>query len=108
KIDISDRAQLIVIARRTVVDDFEFELRPALAGLVALAPCFEVSGKFVVRHNVNCFQVTNTSEVVHHPFDDRFASNWQQWFRFIESQWIRSEEHTSELQSRGHLVCRLL
>src|SRR5690625_6040191 len=22
--------------------------------------------------------------------------------------WIRSEEHTSELQSRGHLVCRLL
>src|SRR5437870_11191361 len=24
------------------------------------------------------------------------------------SQWARSEEHTSELQSRGHLVCRLL
>src|SRR5207253_3733917 len=24
------------------------------------------------------------------------------------SQWGRSEEHTSELQSRGHLVCRLL
>src|SRR5690625_6006851 len=22
--------------------------------------------------------------------------------------WFRSEEHTSELQSRGHLVCRLL
>src|SRR5690625_1272264 len=29
---------------------------------------------------------------------------------FIEFQkpFIRSEEHTSELQSRGHLVCRLL
>src|SRR5207253_8906994 len=28
---------------------------------------------------------------------------------FIYStQWLRSEEHTSELQSRGHLVCRLL
>src|SRR5690625_878434 len=26
----------------------------------------------------------------------------------IERQWNRSEEHTSELQSRGHLVCRLL
>src|SRR3989442_15594616 len=25
-----------------------------------------------------------------------------------ESKWIRSEEHTSELQSRPHLVCRLL
>src|SRR5690625_5730363 len=33
-----------------------------------------------------------------------FASIWAQiaWDRF------RSEEHTSELQSRGHLVCRLL
>src|SRR5690625_6654766 len=25
-----------------------------------------------------------------------------------EVHWSRSEEHTSELQSRGHLVCRLL
>src|SRR5690625_4670392 len=28
------------------------------------------------------------------------------WFRNIS--YLRSEEHTSELQSRGHLVCRLL
>src|SRR5690625_5611485 len=28
-------------------------------------------------------------------------------FTFTQSQ-LRSEEHTSELQSRGHLVCRLL
>src|SRR5437870_9076481 len=27
--------------------------------------------------------------------------------RFLEP-YLRSEEHTSELQSRGHLVCRLL
>src|SRR2546422_6151990 len=26
----------------------------------------------------------------------------------IRSYWVRSEEHTSELQSRLHLVCRLL
>src|SRR5690625_6261325 len=25
-----------------------------------------------------------------------------------DGNWDRSEEHTSELQSRGHLVCRLL
>src|SRR5690625_1550674 len=25
-----------------------------------------------------------------------------------DADWVRSEEHTSELQSRGHLVCRLL
>src|SRR5690625_6002219 len=39
------------------------------------------------------------------------------WFAVFElfrvhpdhvQQFIRSEEHTSELQSRGHLVCRLL
>src|SRR5439155_4320263 len=31
-----------------------------------------------------------------------FKKNTNEW------RWIRSEEHTSELQSRGHLVCRLL
>src|SRR5690625_6667684 len=34
-------------------------------------------------------------------FDD------QRWTGSV-SYWERSEEHTSELQSRGHLVCRLL
>src|SRR5690625_4805707 len=29
-------------------------------------------------------------------------------FRYNDSSAFRSEEHTSELQSRGHLVCRLL
>src|SRR5258707_10014557 len=32
-------------------------------------------------------------------------------FRFVSrtsSHWVRSEEHTSELQSRQYLVCRLL
>src|SRR5690625_6142757 len=29
-------------------------------------------------------------------------------FNKIAISYIRSEEHTSELQSRGHLVCRLL
>src|SRR5690625_6224692 len=28
--------------------------------------------------------------------------------RYTEARLVRSEEHTSELQSRGHLVCRLL
>src|SRR5207253_10503250 len=34
---------------------------------------------------------------------------WWDW-RFLGLLWFstRSEEHTSELQSRGHLVCRLL
>src|SRR5690625_6249243 len=29
---------------------------------------------------------------------------WEKMFSLVE---LRSEEHTSELQSRGHLVCRL-
>src|SRR5690625_5560427 len=29
-------------------------------------------------------------------------------YRFNKMDFERSEEHTSELQSRGHLVCRLL
>src|SRR5690625_5593154 len=37
---------------------------------------------------------------------------WQFQKRWVSRQWHhdggRSEEHTSELQSRGHLVCRLL
>src|SRR5690242_21336156 len=28
--------------------------------------------------------------------------------RFLERPWVRSEEHTSELQSHVNLVCRLL
>src|SRR5690625_5860033 len=37
---------------------------------------------------------------------DPTASSLQGQFRNREM--LRSEEHTSELQSRGHLVCRLL
>src|SRR5207253_8700962 len=33
---------------------------------------------------------------------------WQTPPSLLTSQFLRSEEHTSELQSRGHLVCRLL
>src|SRR2546422_6224137 len=29
-------------------------------------------------------------------------------FLHVSRSWVRSEEHTSELQSRLHLVCRLL
>src|SRR5690625_5833358 len=35
-------------------------------------------------------------------------SNIVVWLATARAQQQRSEEHTSELQSRGHLVCRLL
>ena len=42
----------------------------------------------------------------------RFENGWFQWFSVSELKvpivYYRSEEHTSELQSPDHLVCRLL
>src|SRR5437870_9067853 len=34
--------------------------------------------------------------------------DWQEVHLQFSQRLLRSEEHTSELQSRGHLVCRLL
>src|SRR5579884_4374650 len=41
---------------------------------------------------------------------DAAAAAWQDWSRWPweDRAAVRSEEHTSELQSRGHIVCRLL
>src|SRR5205085_4690824 len=39
------------------------------------------------------------------PFPPRHATHWLFWFAIIG---VRSEEHTSELQSQSNLVCRLL
>src|SRR3989442_11783281 len=36
------------------------------------------------------------------------AALWLILWRDLSGEWSRSEEHTSELQSRPHLVCRLL
>src|SRR5205809_2057685 len=39
----------------------------------------------------------------------KFGSSYNTFFRVVETDVVlRSEEHTSELQSRLHLVCRLL
>src|SRR5207253_4023909 len=38
----------------------------------------------------------------------RWPSGTVQMLRNVATNQVRSEEHTSELQSRGHLVCRLL
>src|SRR5690554_7297887 len=38
----------------------------------------------------------------------RVSGNWRVTYRFVGDDVERSEEHTSELQSRPHLVCRLL
>src|SRR5690625_5711666 len=52
--------------------------------------------------------VINSSEDVEKDVILVDHNEFQQSVDGIESLNIRSEEHTSELQSRGHLVCRLL
>src|SRR5690625_7072978 len=40
--------------------------------------------------------------------EDEIQKQLSQKDEILEAYRLRSEEHTSELQSRGHLVCRLL
>src|SRR5690625_770630 len=42
------------------------------------------------------------------PANEDVAKNWSIYKAISGQSFTRSEEHTSELQSRGHLVCRLL
>src|SRR5713226_9969220 len=51
---------------------------------------------------VNPLQFRQPGEVALYPRD------LEQDMRFLDAQQARSEEHTSELQSPVHLVCRLL
>src|SRR5437870_10444309 len=54
-----------------------------------------------------CSNVLFIQFFVHARLDDQ--RGWLAFWELISERCaIRSEEHTSELQSRGHLVCRLL
>src|SRR5437870_9168953 len=60
-----------------------------------------------------CYQVAVTSKVpaVQKQYTERASSFFKKWLAATPkppADISRSEEHTSELQSRGHLVCRLL
>ena len=52
-----------------------------------------------------CRWISYISWAHNEPSEMHFLINW---FTLISSNWHRSEEHTSELQSRQYLVCRLL
>src|SRR2546422_3845413 len=59
-----------------------------------------------LRRKPNCWPLTNC-----HARNERLCTRSGQWESILQasvSEYGRSEEHTSELQSRLHLVCRLL
>src|SRR5690625_3834757 len=72
-----------------------------------------VEKSFSVIESLPYFQAIKHDFVAMNIFDllignqDRHPFNWQILFKG-NKHFFRSEEHTSELQSRGHLVCRLL
>src|SRR5690625_5929339 len=51
--------------------------------------------QMILESNSNVLKTTNIMGIIGHNNEQLFIGS-------------RSEEHTSELQSRGHLVCRLL
>src|SRR5690625_6957090 len=61
----------------------------------------ELKNLLMVCPNCDYHHQLNSWERIESLFDENTFEEWDQDLR-------RSEEHTSELQSRGHLVCRLL
>src|SRR5690625_5845593 len=57
--------------------------------------------------NLQTPMINFNGALIHHPTNTRWKSTHIPIEQTVAHK-IRSEEHTSELQSRGHLVCRLL
>src|SRR5690625_6403820 len=79
---------------------------PPSPGLANTSPCSLPFTRVKLTSIISCREHTtsgNCWSISRPPSDNR--STHQNPHRWITS---RSEEHTSELQSRGHLVCRLL
>src|SRR5690625_6018455 len=69
---------------------------------IMLFGCFEL-WIFSASYPLN--RLIRRDGVLHTVFDPIYSTNR---IRMSLTQAFRSEEHTFELQSRGHLVCRLL
>src|SRR5690625_6215700 len=83
-------------------------------GSVSLVGIRALSGVALAEQSVNA---TYLNEVFALSEDKKVKKNQGLIYAFVQTGWpvgallaagFRSEEHTSELQSRGHLVCRLL
>src|SRR5690625_2130856 len=72
--------------------------------------------RFTLPHDSPCLIESKSLKLYLNSFNETQFDDWQEVQRTLEkdlsataqSSVQRSEEHTSELQSRGHLVCRLL
>src|SRR5690625_6252387 len=78
---------------------------PQLILQMALDP-FDVKRNLSLIESVFVFEYNQQSNCGQH--DIKRFSDSQPVYCLLNMTVDRSEEHTSELQSRGHLVCRLL
>src|SRR5258708_26900695 len=77
--------------------------RPPRSTLFPYTTLFRSRSTGGLRHTwTSCWETRRT-------FRRHWATKCREWMRSTRhSRWKRSEEHTSELQSPDHLVCRLL
>src|SRR5690625_5365885 len=68
--------------------------------------CFFFTFKIIFSFNRNCVAILQFSGINNDIFRICRETYIRQYSDCVFE--VRSEEHTSELQSRGHLVCRLL
>src|SRR5207253_11371423 len=88
---------------------FFFQYAPSLRHLHSF-PTRRSSDISACGRSDNCFhpQPRGLTALTFAPFHHWFAPAAEQSCPSGDEPQKRSEEHTSELQSRGHLVCRLL
>src|SRR5690625_5449021 len=72
--------------------------------IVVYSNDYEYSVKHYYKHNDTLVFKPNSTNPIHHDQTYNIDDNITIHGKVV----LRSEEHTSELQSRGHLVCRLL
>src|SRR5690625_6817573 len=61
---------------------------------------YEIAKQYAEKHD-NIVLIQNEKNM-------KLAYSLNRCLEYADTEYVRSEEHTSELQSRGHLVCRLL
>src|SRR5437660_676729 len=102
-----DIALFVEFAENGMEEALRLEERPQLEAIRRQR--IEVDSLVGIREGVDADAARLIEDSREFLRDDVLVRGFDRVFpRFFELRDFRSEEHTSELQSRGHLVCRLL
>src|SRR5437763_16483478 len=70
--------------------------------------CFFLCDLFLAHRDVHSCPTRRSSDLTRAPWDRPYVAVLDPQGNVVEHRHVRSEEHTSELQSPMYLVCRLL